>query len=151
MLTAWRICKTEWVERAFDGEGARLYGGRWNSAGRSMVYTAGTLSLAALEMLVHLEAGDLERGYSVVPVTFDAELATDLTALPRDWREDPAPVSTREAGDAWLLAGKSAALRVPSTIIPQEYNYLLNPRHADFGQIRVGGAESFRFDRRLKT
>lgn len=149
-VTAWRIVKTDWASRAFDGEGARLYGGRWNNIGQPVVYTAATLSLAALEMLVHLEAADLERAYSFIPVLFDASLVRELPDLPANWRDNPAPVSARETGDRWLKAMSSAVLRVPSALIPQEFNYLLNPRHPDFSQLRIGEPLTFDFDKRLK-
>ena len=150
-ITAWRICKARRRAAAFSGAGARLYGGRWNSPGTPVVYTAGSISLAQLEMLVHLESEDLLRKYVLCPVMFDEALVLPLPAddLPRNWRADPPPRKLQEIGDHWIETGQSAVLRVPSVLVPQEANYLLNPAHPDFRKIKIGSFRSFRFDRRL--
>jgi RES domain-containing protein len=139
-------------KEAFSGEGARLYGGRWNSAGHAAVYAAGSRALAVLEMLVHLDGPQLLSSYLLFEAEFPESLVTELPVgdLPQDWRDDPAPASTQAIGDAWIRSGASAVLRVPSVPIPQEHNYLLNPRHAEFGRIRISAAERFAFDSRLK-
>lgn len=136
---------------AFDGEGARSYGGRWNQRGTAMVYTAGSLALAALEMLVHLERAALLRRYVCFPLDFDAALCRRLASeeLPADWRENPAPNATRDLGSAWARALDTAVLEVPSAVVLQENNYLLNPQHRDFSQITIGSAQHFAFDQRL--
>lgn len=116
-----------------------------------MVYTAGSQALAALELLVHLDAPLLLSAYCCIPVSFDAALCRVLAAkdLPRDWRRDPAPVSTRDLGSEWIRKRESAVLAVPSVIVPLEMNYLLNPTHADFKKVRIGAPEDFTFDPRL--
>jgi RES domain-containing protein len=136
---------------AFDGEGARLYGGRWNSPGFPMVYTAGSQSLAVLEMLVHLDNSGLLEKYVFIEVTLDDAMVTVVAAadLLRDWRADPAPLQLRAIGDDWVASGASVVLRVPSSVIPAENNYLLNPKHADFAKLKFGKAVSFRYDSRL--
>ncbi|MBI4470576.1 MAG: RES family NAD+ phosphorylase [Acidobacteria bacterium] len=150
MPSAWRLIKTKYLETAWDGEGAKQSGGRWNSVGVPVVYTSGTLSLALVEILVHLPSGVLP-AYSAVPVEFEKSLvrAVDLKDLPSDWRESPAPSGTRAMGDRWIADGKSAVLRVPSVVVPNESNYILNPNHPDFPQIRIGAPISFPFDSRL--
>jgi RES domain-containing protein len=150
-LTAWRIYKKRFAKSAFSGEGARLYGGRWNSAGRAVIYLAQSQALAALEMLFHLEAADAMKHYLFCPVTFnDAMVETvDLGDLPASWRKDPAPAKLRAIGDEWIESKRSAVLRVPSAIVVAESNYLLNPGHADFSKLVIGKEEWFRFDRRL--
>lgn len=117
-----------------------------------MVYTAASRALAALEILVHLEAPQLLRGFVVFEVTFEESLIQDLRPedLPADWREDPVPQSTQALGDHWAAEASSPVLRVPSVIIPQETNFLLNPSHSAFGQIHIGSAEGFTFDSRLQ-
>lgn len=117
-----------------------------------MVYTAASRALAALEILVHLEAPQLLRGFVVFEVTFEESLIQDLRPedLPADWREDPVPQSTQALGDHWIAEASSPVLRVPSVIIPQETNFLLNPNHSAFGQIHIGSAEGFTFDSRLQ-
>ena len=151
MTVAWRIAKRSRAASAFDGEGARLYGGRWNSPGHALVYTAENVSLAALELLVHLHGSALLASYSLRPATFAAALVTriELAALPASWNGYPAPLRLRELGDAWIAHGKSAVLEVPSAVVPSEKNYLLNPAHRDFAKIALGPAQRFAFDRRL--
>ncbi|MEO8130467.1 MAG: RES family NAD+ phosphorylase [Bryobacteraceae bacterium] len=150
-VNAWRIVKRNYSKTAFSGEGARVYGGRWNSPGLPVVYTAGTQSLAALEMLVHLDADALLNHYVVAAVEIDASLITvsDVALFPRNWRDDPPPAKARAIGDNWLREGRSAVLELRSAIIPSEPIFLLNPRHEDFARLRIGKFESFRFDPRL--
>lgn len=151
-VKAWRIVKAKHAREAFSGEGARLFGGRWNSVGVPVVYTTGTLSLAILEMLVHLNAAELLKRYVVFEVGFDERLLTavDVEKLSKSWRKSPAGVGTQRVGDAWVAGGKSAVLRVPSAVVPSEWNYVLNPGHRDFGGISMGAAQALRFDPRLK-
>lgn len=148
---AWRIVKRKYAKMAFSGEGARVFGGRWNSPGFPVVYTAGSHSLAALEILVHLEAYELLNHYVVAEVEIDNSLITecDPSLLPRNWRADPPPAKTQAIGDEWLRERRSAVLQLPSAIIPSEAVLLLNPRHEDFAKIRFGKFEPFRFDPRL--
>jgi RES domain-containing protein len=151
VLTAWRIVKARHAATAFDGEGARLLGGRWNSPGLPVVYTAGSAPLAALEMLAHLGKTSLLSAYSVIACAFEKRivLRLDRKRLPRDWRSYPARPELQLVGDAWLKDGTSAVLEVPSAIMPSESNYLLNPAHADFRSIRIDDPTPFEFDLRL--
>jgi len=151
MPVGWRIVKASRAATAFDGEGARLYGGRWNSPGHALVYTAENVSLAALELLVHLQESALLASYSLLPATFPAALVTSLgvPALPAGWNAWPAPPRLRELGDAWLAARTSAVLAVPSAVVPAERNYVLNPAHPDFRKVTLGPPQRFAFDRRL--
>ncbi|MCB1087369.1 MAG: RES family NAD+ phosphorylase [Verrucomicrobiae bacterium] len=148
MKRAWRIAKEKHAATAFDGEGARLYGGRWNSAGTSVVYTSGSMALAALESLVHLNP-PVFFAYVAIPIEFDETLLEPSPALPANWREEPPPPSTKDIGDLWVRQARSAVLELPSVIIPTEPNYLLNPSHPDFKKIDIGKAEPFAFDPRL--
>ncbi len=150
-ITAWRIVKQKNEKTAFSGEGARLYGGRWNSPGTALVYTAQSQSLAALEMLVHLDSADLLGGYVFLDVIIDEPMITalDVATLPKNWRAEPAPRKLQALGDDWIAAGTSVALRVPSSIIPAESNYILNPKHPDFAKLQIGKATPFRYDPRL--
>ena len=102
--SAWRIVATRFASGAFSGEGAREDGGRWNSPGVRMVYTAGTISLALLEILVHLNTGDPIPSYSRCSVRFDDSLviALDLKQLPTNWRQSPTPAAARAVGDGGL-------------------------------------------------
>jgi len=149
-LRVWRLCKRR--HAAFDGEGARLAGGRWNRKGTAIVYTSGTLSLAAQEFFVHLAPEEIPS--DVVAVSADIPEDVGIASLrganlPRGWRQFPAPESLAELGMRWVEAMESAVLEVPSAVIPQESNYLLNPAHTDFAKIRLNQPESFTYDRRM--
>ena len=150
MPTAWRLTKTKHLATAWDGEGAKRDGGRWNSVGTAVVYTSTTLSLALVETLVHIPSGLLP-AYTAVPVDIDESQVTTLEAhdLPPNWKENPAPSSTQAVGDAWVMNAKSVALRVPSVVVPLELNCVLNPNHPDFARINIGTPIPFPFDPRL--
>lgn len=151
MSTSWRIVKARHAATAFDGEGARISGGRWNSPGTRMVYTSETASLATLEMLVHLGRSRTLPQYAVFACDFDERLVEtlDWSSLPADWHSYPAPGELAELGDRWIRAGTSAILRVPSAVVDTESDYLLNPAHRDFRRIRVSDAQPFTLDLRL--
>ena len=121
-ITAWRIVKARRAAHAFDGEGARIEGGRWNSPGTPMVYTSGSAALAALEMLVHLGRGTMLSEYVVISCTFDSALVSriDRRALPKHWRSYPAPPELQQLGDEWIKNATSAVLEVPSAVIETE-------------------------------
>ncbi len=151
-ITAWRIAKLKFLSSAFTGEGSKRYGGRWNSVGTPVVYLAESRSLAVLELLVHVDPGELLHHYRLIPVTFERKLMKEISVanLPADWRRNRPGSSTRSVGDGWIASGESVVLRVPSGIVPEESNFLLNPRHADFYKVDLGAPQPFRFDRRLK-
>lgn len=151
IVRGWRIFKPKHARRTFSGDGARLYGGRWNSHGVAMIYVAGSQSLAALEMLVHLSSAEVVAKYRICPVEFDEAFAEQLViaTLPARWRADPPPKALQKIGDQWIREARSAVLRVPSAIVPEEFNYLINPSHRNFGRIRIGKHVPFRFDPRL--
>jgi RES domain-containing protein len=149
-VRVWRICQK--IHQAFDGEGARLCGGRWNRPGAAMVYASATLSLAALESVVHLDPEEEPENLVAVSAEIPENLRIRRIAignLPQDWRQYPAPESLQEIGTAWIRSASTAVLAVPSAVIPQEWNYLLNPAHPDFKKIRLNKAKPFQFDPRL--
>jgi RES domain-containing protein len=150
-ISAWRIVKRRLAADAFSGEGARLYGGRWNAPGTRVVYVAESQSLAALEILVHLESAQALEHYVLIEVKFDSALVTavEKQKLPANWQAEPAPISLRAIGDDWTAAGISAVLKVPSAIVPHENNFLLNPAHADFSKIQIERPIDFALDPRL--
>lgn len=151
-ITAWRITKALYAEKAFAGLGAWLEGARWNPKGVYMVYTAESIALAALEMLVHLpEESLLYQHYVKIPVEFDAEQITVFkrSALPPNWNANPPEETTQQLGADWVASRESLVLKVPSSVIPEESNYLINPVHPDFKSVDIGPAQSFLFDRRL--
>lgn len=149
-MEAWRIVKSRHADTAFSGDGSGKYGGRWNPPGRRVVYASSSQSLAALETLVHLNPA-IPLDYVIFPIRFPAALAARvlLPDLPPDWREEPPPHACQAIGDHWIATARHAILRVPSALIPDETNFLLNPAHPDFPKIEIGPPQSFRFDPRL--
>lgn len=150
-MRAWRLCKK--AHAAFDGEGARMAGGRWNLRGTAVVYLSQTLSLAALELLVHADPALLPNDLVAIPADIPDTLRIESLAerdLPRDWRRYPAPEALAERGTEWVRAARSAVLSVPSALVPTERNFLLNPAHPDFRKIRSGTPERFALDARLR-
>lgn len=152
ITTVWRIVQFQHVNSAFDGEGARLYGGRWNHSGVPMVYAADSKPLALLELLVHVESHLLLETYACIPAEFDDSIVRILGAshLPPHWNRYPAPMATKDLGTLWAQKLESAVLQVPSSLVPEQRNYLLNPKHPDFVKITIGRPESLRIDPRLK-
>jgi RES domain-containing protein len=150
LTAAWRLVKRRFLAGAWDGEGARAAGGRWNSVGVPVVYVSSSLSLALVEVLVHLPAG-LLGAYAAVPVSFDdTHLAVLPDAdLPVDWRDVPPPASTQAIGDRFVAEARAMALRVPSVVVPSEPNYVLNPAHPAFATLSIGAPVAFPFDPRL--
>jgi len=150
MPSAWRLTKTKYLSTAWDGEGASKVGGRWNRPGVPVVYTSGSLSLALVEVLVHLPA-EILPAYSALSVEFDDSLVAVVAPgqLPRNWKDSPPPPATQSIGAEWYAKGTSAVLRVPSVVVPGEFNFILNPSHRDFLRIRIGAPKPFPFDPRL--
>ena len=151
--TLWRVVKRNHAATAFDGKAAQRFGGRWNSPGRRAVYASATKALAVLELLVHVDVGrTLPR---LVAFTFevDEKLLDRLrgTQLPRYWRSRRGLAATQRIGDEWLASGRGLALVVPSAIVPEESNYLLNPAQPAFGRINVGRAVPFLLDPRFRA
>lgn len=147
----WRICRRRYVAEAASGEGARLYGGRWNNRGVRVVYASTSLALAAVETFVNLEPnlrpkdlvfveGDIPDALQIARVK--------LKVLPANWHETR-DESLRRFGDDWIRAGRTAALLVPSAAIRGEWNVLLNPAHRDFSKIKFRKPQPFEFDVRM--
>ena len=151
MITAWRIVKGEYVEEAFEGKSASFAGGRWNSRGVAVVYTSSTASLAAMELLVHLQRDRDLSEFVMFACTFDETTVEDIDRdkLPHGWNGYPAPDALAEIGNIWIVAATSAVLRVPSVIIDSEFNYLLNPAHREFRKIQIADPVPFSLDMRL--
>jgi len=153
-MRVWRPCKQKYAETAFDGEGARRVGGRWNTRGAAVAYASEHLSLAVLEVLVHV---DIERAPSDL-VRIPAEIPDSMSVdafneheLPDDWRRSPGHPELKRMGDDWLTSTQSAVLRVPSVVVPAEDNVLVNPNHPDFEHIDIGEPRGFSFDDRLMS
>ncbi len=150
MLSAWRIVREKHVATALSGEGAAKFGGRWNMPGTRMAYTSESQSLAALELLVHLNPPVFFM-YKSIQIQFEETLVEYVPSqeLPPDWTAEPPSLLTQRFGSRWASEYRSAILAVPSAIISTETNYLLNPLHADFSRIKIEQARDFAFDARL--
>jgi len=149
-MLVWRLCRAVHATGAFSGEGARRFGGRWNSRGVPMVYCSSSLALAAIELFVHLDPAQSPEDLVSISATLpDGEPARTVIAdeLGADWWADLA--RTRGMGDAWIRAGSSLALRVPSVPIHAEWNVLLNPQHPRMAEMRIDAPQPFIFDARM--
>lgn len=150
MRIVWRMTTARFAQTAFSGEGARLYGGRWNPKGWEVVYTAESQSLALLELMV--QDDPLRAHYVLIPAQLPSDLpATHIDAeqLPDNWRTIGARDVLQGIGQEWLQSAQTAVLSVPSAVVPAERNYLLNPRHPDFARIAIGEPQSLQTDTRL--
>lgn len=144
-MRIWRIGSAH--HPIWDGAGAALHGGRWNPAGAPVIYAAGSRSLAMLERLV--QRGGLAQSLIIEAVVPDDLAVEDLMAAPpQGWREIGSPAAVA-AGAAWLAARRGALLRVPSALVPEEPNYLVNPAHPDAARIRLGAPTALEWDARL--
>ena len=149
-MQLWRLTRAEHAP-GLDGEGARLHGGQWNSPGLPMVYAASSLALAVLEVFVHLPPALRRQGGPPPLVAVALDLADgdlgeiDVTSLPQKYGIP----DCQALGEAWLLSSAGVAARVPSQVIAQEWNIVLNPRHSAIGRVTVAAVTPFRFDPRL--
>lgn len=153
-MRVWRLCRAFRAKDSLSGAGGVHVSGRWHLRGTRIVYTSATLSLAALEVLVHANDSfgppDLVAVEVEVPASLEIE-RVPLSGLPAQWDADPAPAAIQELGSRWAASRRSAVLEVPSAVIPRESNYLLNPIHPHFSRVRIVGRVPFSFDSRLLT
>ena len=147
----WRICRRRYAAEAARGEGAYLYGGRWNSRGVRVVYASTSLALAAIETFVNLEPRLQPKDFlsieGEIPEALEIERVR-LEALPPYWRKSR-DESLRRFGDEWIHAGRTVAMLVPAATIPGEWNILLSPAHAEFERVNFFEPKAFEFDVRM--
>lgn len=146
-----RISRKKYI-RDLSGEGARLFGGRWNPKGVPVVYTSTHESLAALETLVHSPISNLPDDLQVAVLKLPDDFPIRISNrkdLSGQWREFPAPSAFKVIGEDWCKSGKYPALKVPSAVISSEWNILLNPLHAQSNEIKIDEVRTFTFDPRL--
>ncbi|NIM41928.1 MAG: RES domain-containing protein [Hydrogenophaga sp.] len=155
-VVLWRIATDarEYKADDLDGKGAERTGGRWNRPGRPVVYTASSVALACLETVVHLNAGDLPLNRFLVRIVVpdDVWAARKVEAaadLPSGWNAIPESRVSLDIGDRWLRNASSALMAVPSVVVPEEFNVLINPMHAHAAGIRAGKVRSWFYDHRL--
>jgi RES domain-containing protein len=150
-MQAWRLSRFDSEQRTFDGEGARLFPGRWNSRGVPVVYASEHLSLATLEVLVHVRIDQVRVAFHAFEITIPDALVEVVPDehLPRGWDAAAIARATREFGSSWARERRSVALSVPSVIIRQERNLLLNPLHPGVAKLEIARPTRFSFDQRL--
>ena len=138
--------------RDLSGKGARLTGGRWNTKDTGVIYTSESRSLAAMEYLVHVSLTDIPAEIKIVSIGIpntSIPKQIDSSDLPRDWRKNPAAFLLADIGTKWVLSMESLLLRVPSAVIINEFNILINPTHPDMKSVNIVKVESFIYDERL--
>jgi RES domain-containing protein len=150
-MIVYRLSKSAFAHD-MTGRGAEKSGGRWNSKGTAVVYTSESRALCTVEIAVHTPLGYLPADYMIVSIEIPDDLPIKMISteeLPPEWFSAPHPHSTQEIGDLFVSAAAFPVLKVPSAVIRDEYNYIINPAHPGSSRIRITGTEPFSFDRRL--
>lgn len=150
-MTLYRLSKQQYIND-LSGRGAELTGGRWNSKGIPVLYTAESRALAAIEIAVHTPLGIMPANYYLATIEIpDIERASmvDIADLPANWDRNPFLIITQKIGDSFIKANKHLILQVPSATVKGDHNYLINPLHIDFKKVRITSTEPFEFDSRL--
>lgn len=156
MVWAYRIARAKYSrssKQMLSGKGAELFGGRWSSPGRAVVYSSGSASLATLEVMVHLNNHKALHAYSIIELEIPEKLIMPLdpTSLPVGWNALVVnPSNVQNWGNVWFDTQVSTVLAVPSVVTPREFNYLINPVHPDFLRIVASKIEQYQFDPRIK-
>ena len=150
-MTVYRISITKYAND-LSGEGARLNGGRWNNKLIPCIYTAESRALAVLEYTVNVNIDEIPRALSIAIIEIPGKHILELTEadLPGNWKQSPTPSSTRQLGSQLLTNAKTAVIKIPSAVIPEEFNYILNPAHPDNKNFKILGIQNFVFDVRIK-
>jgi len=154
-MTVYRIEREKHLPTTLKGIGAALTDGfRWNSRNTYLVYTAESRALATLEVSVHLDLSEdlpSDRFYVTIDIPDEVEILELMAEdLPDGWDEKPPILETQYIGDDFVFQNVAAVLKVPSSIVPPEYNYLINPNHPDAKKITVTATSSMAFDTRFK-
>ena len=152
MIRVFRVLRASYARAPFDGEGAYRYGGRWSSPGTRVAYASQHQSLAMLEYFVHLDPEDAPADLVLATADVPDDISREQIAvsdLPANWRESPAPPALALLGDDFVKEAKTCLLQVPSALAVHENNWLLNPQHPQFKQIRLNAVEPLRYDPRM--
>ena len=150
-MTVFRIAKRKYIDDV-SGEGARLYGGRWNSKGTSVVYTAENRALATIEYLVHIPISLLPVDTFIAEIQIPDEIDHErirVETLPENWASNPPPMELAKLGEEWARRRETLVLRVPSAVVKEEWNILINPKHELADKVIVASIEPVAFDKRL--
>lgn len=150
-MDLFRITREKYIHD-LSGEGARLYGGRWNKKGAAVLYTSENISLAAMEVLVNTPMASMPDDLQLLRLTVPNKIQPDhidKDKLPENWRTWPAPVYLAKQGTEWIESQSNLLLKVPSSVIPMEWNILINPGHPEFHKVKKREISEFRFDKRF--
>lgn len=149
-MRVYRIAKEQYI-KDLSGEGSRLYGGRWNNKGTRIIYTAESRSLATVDYLVHVPLQIIPKDLYIAEIDVpDVEIEiVETSSLEKNWQDYPSPKLIRDIGDTWQRDNKTLLLRVPSAVIKNEWNILVNPEHKQFHKVKIVSIESYSFDARL--
>ena len=150
-MEVFRLCREKYCN-TLDGKGAALYGGRWNSRGVELIYTAANRSLAMAELVVHMSLATLPDDFFMMTIDIPDDLSIteiDVNDLPNFWNSFPHTGVTRWVGDQFVSDNTYCILKAPSAVTKGDFNYLINPHHPDFTHITISEVEKFPFDRRI--
>jgi RES domain-containing protein len=150
-MTVYRLCK-KYYSNDLSGRGAELSGGRWNGKGVAALYTSSSRALCTIEIIVHIPAGIIPKDYYLITIEFldNAPVKSiDIKDLPANWNSNPISVSTQRIGNTFFSEQKALVLKVPSAIIKDEWNYIINPMHESFREVKILNIEPFALDVRL--
>ncbi|RRO11927.1 RES family NAD+ phosphorylase [Flavobacteriaceae bacterium 14752] len=144
----------EKYSKALSGKGSALSGNRWNSKGVEMIYTSQSRALAMAEVLVHLPLHQLPSDFKMMCIEIPQAVSVETLKtkdLPKLWNALPHHISSQKIGDDFIMQSQGAILKVPSAVVYGDFNYLINPYHADFKSISIKSVDDFPIDQRLKS
>lgn len=150
-MIVYRLCRKVYAND-LSGRGAELNGGRWNAKGTAMIYTSASRALCMVEIMVHIPAGIIPKDCCLVSISIPDEIdisGAGLKDLPENWNRNPIPASTQQIGNHFVSAQEALVLKVPSAIVNDEWNYLINPLHQEFKDVKIIAIDPFSFDSRL--
>jgi RES domain-containing protein len=150
-MIVYRLCKKEYAND-LSGRGAEINGGRWNGKGLAALYTSASRALCTIEIVVHIPAGIIPMDYCMVAIEFPDDAPVKIIPvkdLPYSWNNNPISLHTQRIGNTFLSSQKALVLKVPSAIVKDEWNYIINPAHKDFKKVKILDIEPFTFDTRL--
>ena len=150
-MKVYRLARKKYAEE-LSGVGAAKYGNRWNTKGVEIIYTAQSRALAMAEVLVHLSLETLPSDFQMIQIEIPDSIKIEslsIRQLQTNWNSFPASVVTQQLGDAFIENNKNLVLKVPSAVVKGDYNYLINPKHPKFNQIKITEISDFPFDHRI--
>lgn len=150
-MLVYRIASPKYIDD-LSGVGAKLYGGRWNDKRTALVYFAGSRAMAVMELLVHLRPENLDGEYvlAVFEVPDDKFKTVEVRDLPLDWKVEPATGDLKKIGNEFVAENGFLLMKVPSVLVEEEFNVVMNPIHIDVNKVKLISKRTFKFDLRFK-